>query len=210
MNATVFDKEQLQDIELQTLEHYNERYLQLWSGTKDHNVSQNRSALLRHIAGKPPFRILDMGCGGGRDLIAFRAMKHEAIGLDGSAPLCDLARNNSGCEVWQQNFLTLDLPAVHFDGIFANASLFHVPTQELPKVLEYCRHTLKEGGILFSSNPRGNNEEGWNGRRFGAYHDLEHWSQRLSSAGFERLEYYYRPEGEPCHLQPWLATVWKK
>ncbi len=210
MSEAILDKEQLNDIERQTLDHYNERCLQFWSGTKDHDVDQNRSALLRHIAGKPPFSILDFGCGGGRDLIAFRTMNHEVIGLDGSAALCELARNNSGCEVWQQNFLALDLPAARFDGIFANASLFHVPNQEIPQVLKYCRHTLKEGGILFSSNPRGKNEEGWNDRRYGAYHDLEHWSMLVGNAGFERLEYYYRPEGKPLHQQPWLATVWRK
>ena len=117
MHKTVLNKQQLQDVEQQTLEHYDESYLQFWSDTKDHDVSQNRNALLRHIAGKPPFSILDLGCGGGRDLIAFQAMNHEAIGLDGSRELCDLARSNSGCEVWHQHFLALDLPAAHFDGI---------------------------------------------------------------------------------------------
>jgi len=132
MKETVLDNRQLQDIEQQTLRHYDESYLHLWSGTKDHDVSQNGNALLRHTTGGPPFRILDLGCGGGRDLIAFRAMNHEAIGLDGSSALCDLARRNSGCKVWHQNFLALDLPAAHFDGIFANASLFFGAHQKQP------------------------------------------------------------------------------
>src|SRR5271156_4692346 len=46
-----------------------------------------------------------------------------------------MARVHSGCQVWQQDFLELDLPDGYFDGIFANASLFHVPSQELPRVL---------------------------------------------------------------------------
>jgi hypothetical protein len=64
--------------------------------------------------------------------------------------------------VWQQDFLKLDLPAGRFDGIFANAAQFHVPSQELPRVLRQLCVALKPAGVLFSSNPRGGNEEGWN------------------------------------------------
>ena len=46
-----------------------------------------------------------------------------------------MARAHSGCEVWQQDFLALDLPDGRFDGVFANAALFHVPSQALPRVL---------------------------------------------------------------------------
>ena len=73
------------------------------------------------------------------------------------------------------DFLKLDLPDSHFDGVYANASLFHVPSQELPRVLLELHTTLKPGGVLFSSNPRGDNEEGWSGGRYGAYHDLGTW-----------------------------------
>src|SRR5439155_940529 len=83
-----------------------------------------------------------------------------------------LARAHSGCEVWQQDFLKLDLPDNHFDGVFANAALFHVPSQELPRVLPELYASLKPGGVLFSSNPRGHNEEGWHRGCYGAYHDL--------------------------------------
>jgi 2-polyprenyl-3-methyl-5-hydroxy-6-metoxy-1,4-benzoquinol methylase len=66
-----------------------------------------------------------------------------------------MARAHSGCEVWQQDFLKLALPEKYFDGVFANAALFHVPSQELPRVLRELHMTLKPGGVLFSSNPRG-------------------------------------------------------
>ena len=86
---------------------------------------------------------------------------HSAIGLEGAARLAVMARAHSGCEVWQQDFLKLDLPDNHFDGVFANAALFHVPSQELPRVLLELKASLKPSGVLFSSNPRGHNEEGW-------------------------------------------------
>jgi SAM-dependent methyltransferase len=121
-----------------------------------------------------------------------------------------MARASSGCEVLHQDFLALDLPALRFHGIFANASLFHVPTQELPRVLRELHAALRERGVLFASNPRGRGEEGWHGERWGAYHDLARWRSFVGAAGFEELDHYYRPPGRPRREQPWLASVWRK
>ena len=202
-------REELERISAGTLEHYNQRAEDFREGTRDHDVSQNIAALLRHIEGAPPFTILDLGCGPGRDLAAFTALGHVAIGLEGADKFVAMARAQTGCEVWQQDFLALDLPARHFDGIFANAALFHVPGQELPRVLGELRAALKPRGVLFSSNPRGTNEEGWNRGRYGAYHDLEAWRGAMTQAGFAELEHYYRPAGLPREQQPWLASVWR-
>jgi len=204
------DPKALQQITETTLGNYNQTAERFREGTRDHDVSQNIEALLRHIQVPAPARILDFGCGPGRDLRTFTALGHTATGLDGSERFVEMARADSGCEVWQQNFLALDLPAGQFDGIFANAVLFHIPTQELPRVLRQLHATLKPGGVLFSSNPRGENQEGWNGPRYGAYHDLENWRRVLAEAGFTELEHYYRPAGLPREQQPWLASVWRK
>ncbi len=193
-----------------TLQHYNQRAEEFRAGTQNHDVSQNIGALLRQIQACPPYRILDFGCGPGRDLRAFAALGHQAIGLEGAGQFVAMARADSGCEVWQQDFLQLDLPAGYFDGVYANASLFHVPGRELPRVLGQLHATLKNDGVLFSSNPRGDNQEGWNGGRYGAYHDLAAWRAYLTAAGFVELEHYYRPTGLPFEQQPWLASVWRK
>ena len=193
-----------------TLEHYNRRAEAFWQGTRDHDVRQNIEALLRAIEGDPPFAILDFGCGPGRDLKAFAELGHIAVGLEGAARLAAMARAHSGAEVWQQDFLALDLPHRSFDGVFANAALFHVPSEALPRVLLQLHASLKPRGVLFSSNPRGNNEEGWNGGRYGVYHDLESWRRYMAAAGFAELSHYYRPPGLPRAQQPWLASVWRK
>jgi SAM-dependent methyltransferase len=192
-----------------TLAHYNATAQSFRDATRDHDVSQNIAALLRHIEGEAPFTILDFGCGPGRDLKALTALGHVAIGLEGAEALAAMAREESGCEVLLQDFLALHLPAARFDGVFANASLFHVPTADLPRVLGELRAALKPGGVLFSSNPHGTNEEGWNRGRYGAYHDLETWRGHLACAGFVELEHYYRPAGLPREQQPWLATVFR-
>ena len=191
-----------------TLDHYNKCAEEFWEGTRDHDVSQNIGALLKYIEGKPPLHILDFGCGPGRDLKTFTELGHRATGLDGASQFVAMARAYSGCDVWQQDFLGLDLPHRHFDGIFANAVLFHVPSKELPRVLQELFATLKPGGVLFSSNPHGHNEEGWNRGRYGVYHDINTWRRYVTQAGFIELAHYYRPEGQPRENQPWLATLW--
>ena len=201
------DLEKIADL---TLAHYNRRAEEFWRGTRDHDVRQNIEALLQAIEGEPPFAILDFGCGPGRDLKTFAALGHRAVGLEGAPRLAAMARAHSGAEVWEQDFLQLELPGGRFDGVFANASLFHVPSDALPRVLAQLNAALKPRGVLFASNPRGHNEEGWNGGRYGVYHDLESWRRYLSAAGFVELAHYYRPPGLPRAQQPWLASVWRK
>jgi SAM-dependent methyltransferase len=210
MHSKPLEPLELEKIATATLEHYERCAEEFRAATRDHDVSENIAALLRNIKGRSPFTILDFGCGPGRDLRTFANLGHIAIGLEGAAGFAAMARADTGCEVWQQDFLKLDLPAGRFDGIFANAALFHVPTQELPRVLQQLHAALKPEGVLFSSNPHGQNEEGWNRGRYGAYHDLEVWRSHMSDAGFTELEHYYRPTGLPRERQPWLASVWRK
>ena len=205
-----FTDEELQRIAARTLAHYNERAEAYWDGTRNHDVSQNIAALLQHVEAAPPLELLDFGCGPGRDLKTFRSLGHHATGLEGSAQLAALARAHSGCEVLEQNFLELKLPSSRFDGVFANASLFHVPSQVLPQVLCALHQALKPNGVLFSSNPRGDGQEGWNGDRYGAFHEWDSWRGYMIAAGFVELDHYFRPAGLPREQQPWLASVWRK
>ncbi len=196
-----------------TLAHYETNAARFWEGTKDHDVSQNYEALLEAIESTPrppPYVVLDFGCGPGRDLAHFRSLGHEAVGLDGCRAFCEMARRHAGSEVLEQDFLALSLPPSRFDGVFANASLFHVPGSDLPRVLGELRAALKPGGVLFTSNPRGVDEEGWHSERYGAYWSWERWRALVIAAGFEELRHYYRPQGLPREQQPWLASVWRR
>jgi len=203
------NRQDLERIAAGTLADYGQRAAQFREGTRDHDVSQNIAELLRHIEGAPPFRILDLGCGPGRDLQFFKALGHAPVGLEGLPAFAAMARAASGCEVLEQDFLQLDLPQAAFDGVFANASLFHVPAQELPRVLKELRAALKPRGVLFCSNPRGRNEEGWSRGRYGAFLDWETWKALATGAGFAELNHYYRPAGLPREEQPWLASSWR-
>lgn len=177
-------------------------------GTWDHDVSQNRDALVAAMP-RNPGKILDLGCGPGRDLVAFKSQGHTVIGLDATPAFVEMAQQ-SGCEVWQQSFLNLDLPSESFDGIFANASLIHVPRAEMFKVLGDLWRALVAGGALVMSISRGDGE-GYvarpTGHRYVAGWEYETLARCVEQAGFEIIDYYYRPPGLPCEAQSWLVIV---
>ena len=197
------------DVSRRTLGHYQRNAEAFRSGTWDHDVDQNLDALIAALPCRPG-RVLDLGCGPGRDLCALTARGHTATGLDGCAAFVAMARAASGCEVWHQDLLALTLPAARFDGVFANASLFHVPGAHLPRILGELHATLAPAGVVFCSNPRGPDHEGWSGERYGCYFELDRWRALFTAAGFVEVDHYYRPPGRPRDQQPWLAMTWRK
>ena len=194
------------EIQKLTINHYDVNAESFWQGTRDHDVSQNINAFLQVLPKDRALDILDFGCGPGRDLAIFKKLGHRPIGLDGSKSFCAMAQQFSACTVLHQQFLSLSLEPESFDGIYANASMFHIPSQELPGVLTACHRALKPKGILFTSNPRGDTE-GWQGERYGHYMEFNQSQLYLEQAGFSILNHYYRPEGKPRQEQPWLAIV---
>jgi SAM-dependent methyltransferase len=123
-----------------------------------------------------------------------------------------MARANSGCVVLEQSFFALDLAERAFDGVFANASLFHVPRALLPRVLAQLFQCLVPGGVLFCSNPRSFDRdwEGFQGERYGSYLTIEGWSSAITAAGFSIERHFLRPTHKPPAEQPWLALVARK
>ncbi|OUR95366.1 SAM-dependent methyltransferase [Halobacteriovorax marinus] len=192
-----------------TIQHYADNPIGFWEGTKDHDVSQNIRALLDNIQRKKPFKILDFGCGPGRDLLVFKDLGHMAFGLDGCEEFCHMATKLSNCQVFHQDFINLDLEEDFFDGIFANASLFHVPKEKLSTLLKSLHVCLATDGILFSSNPRGHGED-FTGTRYANFMELDEYKEIVEREGFELIDHYYRPKGRPVEQCPWLACIFRK
>jgi len=199
----------LSEITARTLGDYDAVAESFWAGTRDHDVTQNYAALLDALERSKPLRLLDFGCGPGRDLLALTARGHIVTGLDGSPVFAEMARAQSSCHVLQQNFLELALGERQFDGVFANASLFHVPRAELPRVLAELFRALLPGGVLFCSNPRsfGRDWEGFRGERYGTFLTIESWLEVIQASGFVVERHFLRPSDRPASEQPWLAIV---
>jgi SAM-dependent methyltransferase len=206
----VLTADHLREIAQRTISHYDSSAEAIHAATRDDDVSAHHEAFLGAIERSPPFTLLDLGCGPGRDLAYFHSLGHKATGLDGSPRMAEIARTNSGCEVLVQNLLELSLPTDRYDGIFANGSLFHVPIQELARVLGELRQSLVDRGVLFSSNPCGTDAEGFYGNRFGAFHSGDSWRTRVSDCGFVEVARYGWPKDAPGGSPPWLATIFRK
>ena len=182
------------------------------TGTWDHDVSQNRESLIAAMQ-KSQGKILDLGCGPGRDLVAFQNMGYEVTGLDATPAFVEMAKQIAGCPVLQQSFLSLNLPSHSFDGIFANASLIHVPSSEMLGVLKHLHQTLIDRGILLMSMVRGDREgfsERPTGSRYVTGWEYETLKSKLEEAQFQILHHYYRPVGIPIEECSWLVMVAQK
>src|SRR5215475_3356172 len=89
------DVEQSHRVSEVTIAYYDRMAEAYWDGTRDHDVSQNYTAFLDAIENDPPYSILDLGCGPGRDLHHFRLLGHNAVGLDGSREFVAMALSYS-------------------------------------------------------------------------------------------------------------------
>ena len=185
------------------------------AGNRDHDVSQNLDALLTNLddaVARPV--VVDLGCAGGRDLVTFLARGCDAWGVEGSAAFCELARRAApAATVLEQDLCDLRLPPETFDGVFANASIFHVPREHLAELLSRIRACLKPGGRFFCSNAHGFGEdkEGWtqgrtpSTRSWVCWLSEASWNAACETAGFTLADSYYRGSSKA-----FLATVWAK
>lgn len=109
--------------------------------------------------------ILDAGCGPGRDTLSFLKKGFQVTAFDASAKMVELVSKQTGVVAFQMRFQELNYEQ-EFDGIWACASLLHVPFCELEDVLTRFHRALKTGGICLMSFKQGNGERFDDGRRF--------------------------------------------
>ncbi|ACI98180.1 class I SAM-dependent methyltransferase [Rhodospirillum centenum] len=173
-----------------------------------HDTSDSRARFLALLPARAA--ILDLGCGPGRDLRAFAAAGHAAVGLDACPALAARARAESGCEVWERDLLALTLPPARFDGIFAQAVLMHVPTPLLEPLLAELARALRPAGVLYCCDPTGDGLEGWDGDRWMSFRRPQTTRRLLHGAGFAPVEEWRRPPGVPRRRQTWLAGLWRR
>lgn len=132
-------------------------------------------------------RVLDAGCGAGRDLDAFSKRGLRVMGIDASSELVRIARANFGVNAIVQRLEDVDFEN-QFDGIWACASLLHLPKNSLDPTLLRLRRALVESGVLFVSIQEGSGEEITEDGRFFARYSQEEISDHIRGAGFQILE----------------------
>ena len=151
-------------------------------------------------------RILDLGCGSGRDTVAFRGLGFSVEPVDGSEGMVSQAERNTGAPVRHLMFEDLDYTD-EFDGVWACSTLLHVPSDRLPYVLSLVRRALRDGGIFYMSFKKGDFEGERDGRHFT---DMERSTLRVlaESCGFSVLELW--ESSELSRRQTWVNALVRK
>lgn len=146
-----------------SIDFYNQNATLFFDGTKDVNMDHLWSRFLKYLPQNA--HILDAGCGSGRDSKYFKSQGHAVTAFDASAPLAQLASDFIGLPVTVATFSTFDTKE-RFDGIWACASLLHVPSGELAETFKKMSQWLKPNGVLYCSFKYGNEDSAKDGRNF--------------------------------------------
>lgn len=166
------------------IEYYNENAQAFYESTVNADMSFWRDKFEAYVTDGG--RILDAGCGSGRDSRAFKQHGYSVVAFDASREMCRLASELLGQEVWQMRFDEIAFDE-EFDGIWACASLLHVSMEELPEVIGKLYKALKDKGFMYASFKYG---EGTTQRRERTFSDFTENSVKklMEDAGFKTIE----------------------
>ncbi len=190
-----------------TIQYYDENAEAFIAGTENADMQECRERFLHYL--KPGRKILDAGCGSGRDVIAFKEAGYEVEAFDASAEICRIASKKTGIEVRQQRFEDLR-GEDQYDGIWACASLLHLKPDDLSAVLKRLHNLLKPEGVLYASFKYGFGEREKDGRYF---HDLteETCREQLCEAGFSIRELFITQDVRSGRSQEkWVNAIAEK
>ena len=150
--------------------------------------------------------ILDAGCGSGRDTKKFIESGFRVVPFDGSARLAELASKHVGQRVDVRQFSEVTERAC-YDGVWACASLLHLPAAEIPKSIGHLWSSLKPGGVLYLSFKHGIDERQQNGRHFSDADQsiLEKWLETIPAC--DRAEYWITDDNRPGRSERWINAL---
>lgn len=200
--------------EKRTLSYYDENASAFCEGTRNEDMSEMRGRFQQYL--KPGALILDAGCGSGRDSKAFMESGYRVVAMDGSKEMCRQASKYLGHEVQCRRFEEIDERNV-YDGIWACASLLHVPYELLPKVIAKLVDSLVDGGVLYASFKYGEEEREAGGRYFtdlmeeGWKKVLEEAEEEIKGSRLETVECFVTGDvREGRGEEKWLNVVGRK
>ncbi len=197
-----------QDLAEQTIEYYNQYAEQFAERTAGADMSFCRDVFLKYLPEHA--LILDAGCGSGRDSRIFREKGYRVCAIDASEEMCRVAARRIGRLVQCMRFEEMAWQE-HFDGIWACASLLHVPRCELPAVLGKFHQALKPGGMLYASFKYGSGEEARLGRFFSDYRLGELEDAFLRDGLFSLAESFETEDARPDYKEkPWVNIIVRK
>ena len=189
----------------ETLAYYNQNADAFIQGTQNADMSEQYRFFLKYLT--PGCKLLDLGCGSGRDSVYFSSLGFAVTAVDGSEELCKRVRSNFGINAICTDFADLSFVA-QFDAVWACASLLHVSKRDMPKVLQKVSAALKPGGVLYASFKYGTEERVCNGRFFNDYTEKDLETLLTADHHLMLQEYWITEDVRPeCVGQRWLNFV---
>ncbi len=190
-----------------TLQYYNDNASAFSEGTVDVAFSELQERFLSYL--KPGTRILDLGCGSGRDSKAFLAKGFQVVAVDGSEELCRLASAHIGQEVICATFQDYE-PDGLFDGIWACASLLHLKYDEIAPVIARMAAHLAPGGCFYASFKYGDFKGLRNGRYFTDMTEERFACILKQLPGLTLAEQFVTEDVRPGRVEKWLNGWMRK
>lgn len=190
----------------QTISYYDKNAKEFCKNTIDADMSFCRDKFLKYLSAGAS--ILDAGCGSGRDSVAFKQLGYHVTAMDASPKICQEAEKVLGQKVLCKTFEELDDENV-YNGIWACASLLHVPKEKMVEVLHRLKRALKDGGVLYASFKYGEDEKIVSGRLF-SYYNEQSLSALMRENGFEALEVFVTQDvREDRREEKWVNVIGK-
>jgi len=189
------------------IEYYNIHANDFYNGTVNVDMSLWRDKFEKYVPDGG--RILDAGCGSGRDSRAFKQHGYSILAIDASKEMCRMASELIGEEVWQMRFDEISFDE-EFHGIWACASLLHVPMEDIPVVLNKLHKSLVSQGMLYVSFKYGNGNMTKGERVFTNFTE-DTIVPVLESAGFEIIERGITSDARPGRSEEkWINVIARK
>ncbi|HCM9595534.1 class I SAM-dependent methyltransferase [Enterobacter bugandensis] len=190
-----------------TLHYYQNHAQDFFDGTVNVDMTPLYEAFTQHLPHGA--RVLDAGCGSGRDAKAFHEMGYQVDAFDASSAMVELARQHTGLPVQLMTFSEVDVKA-QYDGIWCCASLLHVPSSELPAVMQKLADALKPGGVWYVSFKYGNGERVQGERRFTDLNEMELRRLLNRMSEIDIFSLWITKDNRPDRDEIWFNGILKK
>jgi 2-polyprenyl-3-methyl-5-hydroxy-6-metoxy-1,4-benzoquinol methylase len=188
-------------------DYYNKNADSFYKETVNLNMNELYQEFTRNLSDWA--KILDAGCGSGRDTLAFLKMGYQVDAFDASFEMVKLVAKRTGLDVQQKRFEEIE-SVNHYDGIWCCASLLHVPFLHLPKTMLKLAKALKPGGIWYVSFKHGKKEREKDGRHFT---DLNKQSLKQLVSQIKNVNIFkmwITDDARPKRSDKWLNAILKK
>lgn len=190
-----------------TLEYYNENANKFILGTLNVDMMTIQKKFISYIP--QGGYVLDLGCGSGRDSLFFKELGYNVTAVDGSSEICLQAEKNIGQPVINMTFDKLTYEA-YFDGIWACASLLHVPSSDIQDVLVKIERALKTGCYFYFSVKYGDYEGEREGRYYTDYTETSVNALVSSAPSLQKIEMWLTDDARPGRNDRWINCIYKK